>query len=44
MISGQLFLDGLFASIARLRFADNASIKLLFYRKEEFFIERLAVS
>jgi len=38
--SGRLFLGGLLASIARLRFADNASIKLLPDRKEAFIIGR----
>jgi len=36
--SGRLFLGGLLASIARLRFADDASIKLLPDRKEAFII------
>ena len=38
--SGRLFLDGLLASIARVRFTDTASIKLLLNRKEGFIIER----
>jgi hypothetical protein len=37
--SGRLFLDGLFASSARLRFADDASIKRLPVRRKEFIIE-----
>jgi len=34
MSSGRLFLSGLLASIARLRFADRISIKLLMGRTE----------
>jgi hypothetical protein len=38
--SGRLFLYGVLASIARVRFTDRASIKLLLNRKEGFIIER----
>ena len=38
--SGRLFLSGLLASIARLRFTDNASILVLPCRAERFIIER----
>jgi hypothetical protein len=44
MITGRLFLGGLFANIARFRFADNASIKRLPHRRERFIIERYTVS
>jgi hypothetical protein len=40
MSSGRLFLNGLLASIARLRFADDLSIFRLLYRGEPFIIER----
>jgi len=40
MSSGRLFLDGLLASIARLRFTGIISIKLLPLRMESFIIER----
>jgi hypothetical protein len=40
MSSGRLFLNGVLASIARIRFTDTASIKLLLNRKEGFIIER----
>jgi hypothetical protein len=40
MKSGRLFLGGLFANIARFRFADNASIQALPSRAERFIIER----
>ena len=39
-ITGRLFLGGLLAGFARLRFAGNASIKLLSDRKEAFIIGR----
>lgn len=42
--SRRLFLNGLLASIARLRFADGASIKLLPHPMESFTIERRTVS
>jgi len=38
--SDRLFLNGLLASIAHLRFADEASIKPLQDREEGFIIER----
>ena len=38
--SGRLSLNGLFASIARIRFTDRVSIKPLLNRKEGFIIER----
>ncbi len=44
MSSGRLFLDGLLASIARLRFTGNVRIKLLPLRMECFTIERRTVS
>ena len=40
MSSGRLFLDGLLASIARLRFTDYFSLNLLPLRTESFIIER----
>jgi hypothetical protein len=40
MSSGRLFLDGLLASIARLRFTGIISLKRLPYRMEELIIER----
>jgi hypothetical protein len=40
MSSGRLFLDGLLASIARLRFTGIISIKPLPPRMESFNIER----
>ena len=40
MSSGRLFLDGLLASIARLRFTGIISLKLLPLRMESFTIER----
>jgi hypothetical protein len=40
MSPGRLFLDGLLASIARLRFTGIISLKLLPYRTEEFIIKR----
>jgi hypothetical protein len=40
MSSGRLFLDGLLASIAHLRFTDFFSLKLLPVRRESFTIER----
>jgi hypothetical protein len=44
MSSGRLFLDGLLASIARLRFTGIIRIKLLPHRRECITIERYAVS
>jgi len=44
MSSGRLFLDGLLASIARLRFTGKISIKLLVDPVKGFIIERYAVS
>ena len=44
MSSGRLFLDGLLASIARLRFTGKIRIKLLPLRMECFTIERRTVS
>jgi hypothetical protein len=40
MSSGRLFLDGLLASIARLRFTDIIRINLWTDRRERFIIER----
>jgi hypothetical protein len=40
MSSGRLFLDGLLASIARLRFTGIISLNLLPPRMESFIIER----
>jgi hypothetical protein len=40
MSSGRLFLDGLLASIARLRFTGIIRLKLLPHRMEFFIIER----
>ena len=40
MSSGRLFLDGLLASIARLRFTGIISLNLLPLRTESFIIER----
>ena len=40
MSSGRLFLDGLLASIARLRFTGIISLKRLPLRMESFIIER----
>jgi hypothetical protein len=40
MSSGRLFLDGLLASIARLRFTGIIRLKLLPRRMEFFIIER----
>jgi hypothetical protein len=40
MSSGRLFLDGVLASIARLRFTGFISIKLLPHRMELLIIER----
>jgi hypothetical protein len=40
MSSGRLFLSGLLASIARLRFTGIISLKLLPSRRKEFIIER----
>jgi hypothetical protein len=40
MSSGRLFLDGLLASIARLRFTGIIRLKLLPLRMESFIIER----
>jgi hypothetical protein len=44
MSSGRLFLDGLLASIARLRFTGKIRIKLLPLQMECFTIERRTVS
>lgn len=44
MSSGRLFLDGLLASIARLRFTGTLSIRLLVRSGKGFIIERYAVS
>src|SRR6266516_2995763 len=44
MSSGRLFLDGLLASIARLRFTGMIRIKLLPKKRELFTIERRTVS
>jgi hypothetical protein len=44
MSSGRLFLNGLLASIARLRFTGKISLKLLPFRMESFIIERYPVS
>jgi hypothetical protein len=44
MSSGRLFLDGLLASIARLRFTGSISIKRLTHRMECFTIKRRTVS
>jgi len=44
MSSGRLFLNGLLASIARLRFTGIISLKLLPLRMESFTIERYPVS
>ena len=44
MSSDQLFLDGVLASIARLRFTGKISLKLLPFRMESFIIERYPVS
>jgi hypothetical protein len=44
MSSGRLFLDGLLASIARLRFTGIISLNLLPFRGKEFIIERYTVS
>ncbi len=40
MSSGRLFLNGLLASIARLRFTGTISLKRLHQRMESFIIER----
>jgi hypothetical protein len=40
MSADRLFLDGLLASIARLRFTGIISLNLLPLRKESFIIER----
>jgi hypothetical protein len=40
MSSGRLFLNGLLASIARLRFTDSTRLNLLPLRMESFIIER----
>jgi hypothetical protein len=40
MSSGRLFLDGMLASIARLRFTGITSLNLLPHRMESFTIER----
>jgi hypothetical protein len=40
MSSGRLFLDGLLASIAHLRFTGTIRLKLLPHRMEIIFIER----
>jgi hypothetical protein len=40
MSSGRLFLNGLVATIARLRFTGLIRIKLLPHRREAFIIER----
>lgn len=40
MSSGRLFLDGMLASSARLRFTGSTSLNLLPYRTESFTIER----
>jgi hypothetical protein len=40
MSSGRLFLDGLLASIAHLRFTDCFSLNLLPIRRKSFIIER----
>ena len=44
MSSGRLFLDGVLASSARLRFTGKISIKLLPLRMECFTIERRTLS
>jgi hypothetical protein len=44
MSSGRLFLDGVLASIARLRFTGRIRIKRLLNRMESSTIERLTVS
>jgi hypothetical protein len=44
MSSGRLFLDGLLASIARLRFTGIISLRLWPLRMESFTIERYPVS
>ena len=44
MSSGRLFLDGLLASIARLRFTSIIRLKLLPLRMEIIIIERQTVS
>ena len=44
MSSGRLFLDGVLASIARLRFTGTLSIKLLAHSGKGIIIERYAVS
>lgn len=43
MSSGRLFLDGLLASRARLRFADNGIVKHWTRGRKGFIIERQAV-
>jgi hypothetical protein len=40
MSSDRLFLDGVLASIARLRFTGTTSLNLLPHRRESFIIER----
>jgi hypothetical protein len=40
MSSGRLFLDGVLASIARLRVTSITSLNLLLHRLESFTIER----
>ena len=44
MSSGWIFLDGLLASIARLRFTSMISIKLLPHRRKQFTIRWQTVS
>ena len=44
MSSDRLFLNGVLASIARLRFTGTLSLKLLPHRMETFTIERYPVS
>ena len=44
MSSGRLFLGGLLASIARLRFTGIISLRLLPLRMESFTIERYPIS
>ena len=44
MSSGRLFLNGVLASIARLRFTGTLSIKLLAHSGKGIIIERYAVS
>jgi hypothetical protein len=44
MSSGRLFLDGVLASIAHLRFTGTTRLKPLPHRKKQFIIERYTVS